>query len=435
MSGPLGLDDDALATCVACGLCLPHCPTFRVTGDEAASPRGRIAAMRLVEWQGAPLDADFTEAMDTCVQCRGCEPVCPSAVPFGALMEGTRATLAAGTRYQPWWRRLGYRLLGHHRLLLAGSSLLGIAQRLHLLPVAPDPTSAVLAPDVLVSGSRSGARTTGGGPRRGRRGSRLPVLPRLAVRRERLEATGDDVWLFTGCVMDAWQRPVHAATMRVLGAAGAGVRPTGGAAGCCGALATHAGLTDIARGQAEQVMTALPGDAPILVNSAGCGAQLKDYGHLLGTPAAAAFSARVLDVHEWLVGRLDALPAPGPSPSTDRVAVQDPCHLRHVQKEHQAVRDVLAPYVTVVELDDEGLCCGAGGAYSATQPELSTAIRDRKLGAIARAGAPVLASANPGCALHLAAAGVDARHPMEILDDLLSPPPPPSLPKAGPDGR
>ena len=260
------------------------------------------------------------------------------------------------------------------------------------------------------------------------------MLPRLAVRRERLKATGDDVWLFTGCVMDAWQRPVHAATMRVLGATGAGVRPTGGAAGCCGALATHAGLTDIARGQAEQVMAAIPGEAPILVNSAGCGAQLKDYGHLLATAEAADFSARVLDVHEWLAGRLDALPT-SHSPSTDRVAVQDPCHLRHVQKQHLAVRDVLAPYVTLVELDDEGLCCGAGGAYSATQPELSTAIRDRKLEAIARAGAPVVASANPGCALHLAAAGVDARHPMEILDDLLSAPSPLSLPKAGPDGR
>ncbi|MBL8775619.1 MAG: (Fe-S)-binding protein [Acidimicrobiales bacterium] len=415
MSGPLGLDDDALATCVACGLCLPHCPTFRVTGDEAASPRGRIAAMRLVQWQGAAVDADFTAAMDTCVQCRGCEPVCPSAVPFGALMEGTRAALAADTPYQPWWRRLGYRLLGHHSLLLAGSSLLAVAQRLRLLPVAPAP------------GADPGAGSGLSG--------RLPVLPRLTVRREPLEATGDDVWLFTGCVMDAWQRPVHAATMRVLGAAGAGVRPTGGAAGCCGALATHAGLTDVARGQAEQVMAAVPGDAPILVNSAGCGAQLKDYGHLLGTPEAAAFSARVLDVHEWLAGRLDTLPAPGPSAAADRVAVQDPCHLRHVQKQHQAVRDVLAPYVTLVELDDEGLCCGAGGAYSATQPELSSAIRDRKLGAITRAGAPVVASANPGCALHLAAAGVDARHPMEILDALLPNALPDARPKEGSDGR
>ena len=381
--GPLRLDDDALSSCVACGLCLPHCPTFRVTGDEALSPRGRIAAMRLVERHGAPLDDDFTSAMDTCIQCRGCETACPSAVPFGALMESTRAALASETRYQPWWRRLGYRLLGHHRLLLAGSSALAVAQRLHLVP------------------------------------SRLPAPPRLPVRRAPLRATGDDVWLFTGCVMDAWQRPVHEATIRVLTAAGAGVRPTGGAAGCCGALATHAGLVDTARRQAEQVMAAVPGDAPILVNSAGCGAQLKDYGHLLGTPEASAFSARVLDVHEWLADHLDALPAPASSGGRPVVAVQDPCHLRHVQKVHPAVRAVLAPYVEVAELDDEGLCCGAGGAYSATQPALSSAVRERKLGAIDRAGAAVVTSANPGCALHLAAAGVTVRHPMEILDEHL----------------
>ncbi len=430
VTGPLRLDDDALSSCVACGLCLPHCPTFRVTGDEALSPRGRIAAMRLVERQGVPMDAAFTEAMDTCVQCRGCETACPSAVPFGALMEGTRAALAAETRYQPWWRRVGYRLLGHHRLLLAGSSALAVLQRLRLLPVPPAPTwsapasagsastTSVLAPDSIARAIESGASSSDERSGRSLR-SRLPALPRLSVRRAPLRATGDDVWLFTGCVMDAWQRPVHEATIRVLTAAGAGVRPTGGAAGCCGALATHAGLVDTARRQAEQVMAAVPGDAPILVNSAGCGAQLKDYGHLLGTPEASAFSARVLDVHEWLADHLDALPAPASSGGRPVVAVQDPCHLRHVQKVHPAVRAVLAPYVEVAELDDEGLCCGAGGAYSATQPALSSAIRQRKLGAIARAGAPVVASANPGCALHLAAAGVTVRHPMEILDEHL----------------
>jgi len=414
-AGPLRLDDDALSSCVACGLCLPHCPTFRVTGDEALSPRGRIAAMRLVERQGAPLDAAFTEAMDTCVQCRGCEPACPSGVPFGALMEGTRAALATETRYQPWWRRVGYRLLGHHRLLLAASSALAVLQRLRLVP-----TSSVLAPDSIARALESGASSPGPATRRSIR-SRLPTLPRLPVRRAPLRATGDDVWLFTGCVMDAWQRPVHAATIRVLTAAGAGVRPTVGAAGCCGALATHAGLTGTARRQAEQVMAAVPGDAPILVNSAGCGTQLKDFGHLLGTPEAAAFSARVRDVHEWLAERVHALPEPahGDGGPVERVAVQDPCHLRHVQKVHPAVRAVLAPYVEIVDLDDEGLCCGAGGAYSATQPALSSAIRERKLGAIARAGAPVVASANPGCALHLAAAGVTVRHPMEILDQHL----------------
>ncbi len=427
MTGPLAVDDDALATCVSCGLCLPHCPTFRVTGDEAASPRGRIAAMRLVQWLGAPLDADFERVMDSCVQCRGCEPVCPSAVPFGALMEGTRTTMAAETRYQPWWRRLAYRALGHHRLLLFASSLLAVAQRLRLLPHLDDArrapevmarrTSAELAPDPAARTTESGASSPHATGRwAGKR--TLPVLPRLTVRRRPLSATGDDVWLFTGCVMDAWQRPVHAATMRVVTAAGAGVRPSGGAAGCCGALAAHAGLHDIAVAQAGQVVAALQGEHPVLVNSAGCGAMLKTYGELLGTPEAAAFAARVLDVHEWLAPRVGELP-PAAAPA-GVVAVQDPCHLRHVQTCHHAVRDVLAPYVTVVELDDEGLCCGAGGAYSATHPELSSAIRARKLEAIDRAGAPVVASANPGCALHLAAAGVTVRHPMEILDERLN---------------
>nr|MBA2283268.1 (Fe-S)-binding protein [Acidimicrobiia bacterium] len=152
-------------------------------------------------------------------------------------------------------------------------------------------------------------------------------------------------------------------------------------------------------------------------------AQLRDYGHLLGTPEAAAFSARVVDVHEWLAGRLDRLPParpgyrrPGP------VAVQDPCHLRHVQRAHLPVRLVLAPFVDdLVELDDEGLCCGAGGAYAALHPDLAVAIRDRKVAAIGRSGAAVVASANPGCAIHLAAAGVAVVHPVQLIDEALHP--------------
>jgi glycolate oxidase iron-sulfur subunit len=164
-------------------------------------------------------------------------------------------------------------------------------------------------------------------------------------------------------------------------------------------------------------MAALPGDAPILVDAAGCGAMLKDYGHLLGTPEAAAFAARVRDVHEWLAGRLDALPLAARAGAAERpvVAVQDPCHLRHVQRAHAAVRTVLSPVATLVELDDEGLCCGAGGAYAAAQPALAAAVRDRKLAAIARSGAAVVASANPGCALHLAAAGVAVVHPCQLV--------------------
>jgi glycolate oxidase iron-sulfur subunit len=302
-------------------------------------------------------------------------------------MEGTRDTLASDRDgVVPRWQRLALRGLGHHRLLLAGSTALAAAQRVRLVPR--------------------------------RVATRMGLPARLPLRRPPLRPSGDDAWLFTGCVMDAWLRPVHVAAQRVMEATGAGVALPGGGGACCGALHVHAGLTDDARGLARRVMDAFPGEAPIVVDSAGCGAQLKDYGHLLGTPEAEAFSARVLDVQEWLAERTDRLP-PARRRIEGPVAVQDPCHLRHVQRAHLPVRTVLAPYADLVELDDEGLCCGAGGAYAAVQPELAGRIRERKLAAIERSGARVVASANPGCALHLAAVlaplGIEVRHPVELI--------------------
>jgi len=226
------------------------------------------------------------------------------------------------------------------------------------------------------------------------------------------------VWLFTGCVMDAWQRHVHEAAVRVLGAAGVGVALPGAGGDCCGALHSHAGLVDGARALAHRVMASMPGEAPVLVDSAGCGAALKDYGRLLGTPDAERFAARVFDVHEWLGARADRLPSGSRLPY--RVAVQDPCHLRHVQRAHQHVRTVLSPYADLVELDDDGLCCGAGGAYAALHPDMAGEIRDRKVAAIRRTGAPVVASANPGCIVHLTGAGLDVRHPMELIWEAIS---------------
>lgn len=392
----LHIEDDELATCVSCGLCLSHCPTFRVTGLELFSPRGRISAMRAVQRDGAPVDDDFVEAMDTCVQCRGCEPACPSGVPFGHLIEATKETLAESppsgrSSTQPWWRRRALGVLGYPRLLRAGTTALAVLQRTRLVP------------------------------------SRRCGLPaKLPLRQAALISSGDNVILFTGCIMDAWMRDVHAAVQRVVEATGATVSISGDAAPCCGALHQHAGLGTTARAYAEQVMDALAGDAPVLVDSAGCGAMLKDYGHLLGTDAAIAFSNRVLDVHEWLVEHLSDLPLPNASSSSrllaghsTPIAIQDPCHLRHVQRAHQQVRTVLARYLDVVELDDDGLCCGAGGAYSIDQPDLAGQIRDRKLASIARSGAAVVASANPGCSLHLCAGGVDARHPLVLVDEIL----------------
>jgi len=348
----LAIDPTELSTCVGCGLCLPHCPTFRVTGEEGLSPRGRIAAMRAVQDDGAPIDDDFVRFIDTCVQCRGCEPACPSGVPYGHLVEAATATLAA-------------------------------AQRTRLIP------------------KRVG-------------------LPRLALRRGPLPApTGDDVWLFTGCVMDAWMRQTHRSTAALITATGATFALPASGAACCGALHVHAGLRADAVRRAEATMAAMPGEAPIVVNSAGCGAALKEYGHLLDTDRARTFSARVLDVHEWLAGRLDRLPPPAHRRSP--VIVQDPCHLRHVQRAHLAVRQVVATVADVIELDDEGLCCGAGGAYSATHPAMAADIRERKLAAIARAApaGTTVVSANPGCAAHLAAAGVPVRHPIDVVAEAL----------------
>jgi glycolate oxidase iron-sulfur subunit len=386
----LGLDPELLSTCVSCGLCLPHCPTFRVTGEEKYSPRGRIDAMRAVDRGELPIDDAFVDFVETCVQCRGCEPACPSGVQFGALMEETRTALASAGRITPWWQRLGLRALGHHRLLLAGSSALAVAQRLRLVP------------------SRIGA-------------------PRLTLRRPAsiaptARSSDADVWLYPGCVMDAWQRDTHRNAAELVTLTGSTFAVAGPTGACCGALHVHAGLHDEAAALAHRVIDSMPGDAPILVDSAGCGAAMKDYGKLLGTHQAQRFSERVLDIDEWIAANLHRVPsAHGPRPV---VIVQDPCHLRHVQRAHESVRTLLHHVAEIVELDDDGLCCGAGGAYSFLQPELAGEIRDRKVAAIGRArsrsGATVIASANPGCSMHLAAVvDLPVRHPVDIVAEAL----------------
>ena len=256
--------------------------------------------MRSVQWRGAPIDSSVVRYVETCVQCRGCEPVCPSGVPFGHLMEQTKAALASERSVTPRWQRAGFRVLGHHRALLVGSTLLAVGQRLRLVP------------------KRLGL-------------GRLPL--RRGPAPAPIRSVADpDVWLFTGCVMDAWMRPTHRNTAALIESAGASFAVPGAGAACCGALHVHAGLESEARGLAARTIASMPGDAPVLVNSAGCGAAMKDFGRLLGTSEANAFSARVRDIHEWLADRVDELP-PRTRERTS-VIVQDPCHLRHVQKAH-----------------------------------------------------------------------------------------------------
>ncbi len=379
----LKIDADDLNKCVQCGLCLPHCPTFRVTGDETMSPRGRIKLMREVQDNDAPISSDVIDAFSTCVQCRGCEPACPSGVPYGHMMESARETLADAGEMTPTWQRLAMKPLASPALLNAGTRALSVAQKLKVVP------------------------------------ERLGLSHEIPLTQPKLEATGSDVYLFTGCVMDTMQRSVHDAGLQVLTKMGFGVMPTGDAAPCCGALQAHAGLAGETRSLAGRMMQNLEPDVPIIVDSAGCGAAMKDYGHLLGTDEAVAFSERVFDMQEFLALHVDKLPEA--EPLDLRVAVQDPCHLRHVQRVHEATRTVLRPFVReLVELDDEGLCCGAGGAYSIFEPELAGQIRDRKVASIDRATPDVVASANPGCSMHLGSVGVPTKHPIELIFEAIS---------------
>jgi len=385
-AGPLAVDAEELVACVACGLCLPHCPTYRVTGREIASPRGRIAAMRAVQSGAAPLDAVFRTAMEECVQCRACEAACPSSVPFGHLMEGARETLhtEGGSGLVPWavaW--FAYRVVLPRRWALRALSwvLVGL-QTLRLVP------RRFRVPGLSV------------------RGLRLALAPHRTT-------AAVDAYFFAGCVMDAWLRDIHVDAVRVMEATGATVGLVDGRqAACCGALHVHAGRIDEARALAARVVAAVPGGAPVVVDSAGCSAAMKDYGRLLGTDEGAAFAARVRDWSEWVA----ATGPPSMAARGETIVVQDPCHLRHVQRQTAPVRAVLGAAYDLAETADDGLCCGAGGAYAVLQPSLSTAIRDRKVAALRAAGGSdaVVASANPGCIVQLRAAGIDARHPATL---------------------
>jgi glycolate oxidase iron-sulfur subunit len=378
-------DGDELAACVQCGLCLPECPTWRLTGEERRSPRGRISLMRSLDEGVVGLTEDgVVEAIESCLQCRGCEPACPSGVAFGHLMTATRQAMVdtTGRGRVRAWERLGYRALASPRVVRATAIAAAVAQRLHVLP-----------------------RRVGLG--------RLPIrVAPLAVPDVREPARGA-AWVLRGCVMDAVQRDVHQDTVDVLVAAGFAPRLATPHEGCCGALAEHAGLTALALEQATRVMRSMPGDDPVVVDSAGCGAQLKDLGRLIGTEEARRFSARVVDACELLAGALDSLPHS--NAARRRVIVADPCHLRHVQRVHASVRTLLEPYADVVELDDGGRCCGAAGAFSMQRPADAAAIREEKIAAIGRAGGGLVVSANPGCHLHLAAAGVDVMHPVSLV--------------------
>ncbi len=380
--------------CVSCGLCLPHCPTFRVTGKETASPRGRIAAMRAVVDQGAPIDGTFIRMMDECLACRACEAACPSGVPYGRLIESSRAMIESHrpprTRLV---RRLGMDVVFRRpwliRLMARG---LGITQALRLDKLLP-------------------LRLRGAAPRISLRELRRP-LPAP-------QGDGPTAALLTGCVMNVAYRPVHRATLSTL--ADAGYRATTPApGGCCGALSAHYGRPSTARDLARRRIAEFEHADVVVANSAGCSAHMKAYGELLQDDPewagrAERFSARVRDVLE-----IDVEPR---HRSRGPIAVHDACHHLHAQGIGPEIRTLItAAGGECVEIENAGRCCGSAGLYSVTEPELSAVLRREKAEAIDRSGAPVVAVANPGCAGQIAAglreigSSVQVVHPLEWIE-------------------
>lgn len=392
---------EELAACVQCGLCLPHCPTFRLTGLETASPRGRLMAMSAVLEGVAEVDSEFEEIIDFCLGCRACEAVCPGLAPYGRVLEGARAEIAAqrpspGRRIRRWILGRG---LGSRRLVSAATAVASVAQRWgagRLLPGSLRRSFAGLRP--LAGRERWVGRDSG------------PA-----------DASLGTVGLLAGCVMEPWFSPVHQATMGVLRRAGYRVVvPTGQT--CCGALAAHDGHADEARRLARRNVAAFGGVDLVVADAAGCSAHLAEYGNWAGDEGA-RMAPRVRDVTELVAelissGRLPQLGVPrGP------VAVQDPCHLRHAQRVVEAPRQVLraAGYVPV-EIDPDGMCCGAAGTYAILHPDTSLELGERKADQVRSSGSTVVASANPGCEIQLRSllgAGYRVAHPVELFWEAL----------------
>ncbi len=386
--------------CVHCGLCLQACPTYDVLGFETDSPRGRIHLVRA--WEEGRLDAEAIRPhMDSCLGCRACETACPAGVGYGEILEATRSRM--GPRPSSWWRRfLLARVLSRPRRLgalvaiLRGAELLGLrslAEWLHLVPAS---TSAL-----------------------------VPRIPPAAARRplagtyEPHGSVRGTVMLFTGCVMPQLFGDINRKTMELLRRNGYRVEVPQSQV-CCGALLVHNGQPEDARVLARQNVAAFAGVHPVLHNSAGCGAAMKEYGRLLDREDGRLLAGRARDVLDFLASEGLSVP---PARYEARAAYDDPCHLCHGQGVRAAPRQLLAqvPGLVLVEHDDPETCCGSAGIYNLTQPGLAAEIGARKARQLLAASPDLVATGNPGCILqiraHLRRAGseIPVLHPVELL--------------------
>jgi len=393
---------DGLRACVHCGICLPQCPTYRVLGEEMDSPRGRVYLMRAAAEGRAELTPGLARHLDLCLGCRACETACPSGVPFGQLLEATRAQLDR--------KRVRARESAHATLEWA----------LSIFP-HPDRLGALLWPLRLyqASGLRTLVRASGillPFKRLQAMDALLPrVLPGASSLPELIPARGrarGRAALLTGCVQRFFFPEINLATARLLSAAGWEVVVPRGQ-GCCGALHLHAGRLDEFRAMARSLMAALGRDVDIVVtNAAGCGSALKEYGHWLGDGGAERFAGLVKDISEVLV---DAdLPL---GELRETVTYHDACHLAHGQKVRAQPRELLRriPGVTLVELTDSDLCCGSAGVYNLLEPEMAAELGRRKLERIRETGARIVAAGNPGCIMQISQQALEAGLALEVM--------------------
>jgi len=404
------VDYEKFLDCVHCGLCLSACPTYRELGTEMDSPRGRIYLMKALEQGSVEMTPDIARHLDLCLGCRACETACPSGVRYGDLIEAARCFVEERhprPRFDRWRRALITQIFPHpHRLRMVLRPLL-VLERLGMLGLLRRVSPFV---------------------------SMLPPLDGSAPLPEVVVAHGIErhrVGFLAGCVAQVLFSRTNRITLRVLAQNGC-TAVTPPAQACCGALYLHAGKRDEALQCARRNLEAFPADLDaILVNAAGCGAMLKEYGDLLAHDAAyaeraRAFSAKVRDVTEFLV----ALPSVPPQGAIRaRVTYHDACHLAHAQGVREAPRQLLRqiPGLELVELPDADTCCGGAGSYNLTEPVMARRLAERKVANIRATGATCVAAANPGCILQIEAglrrAGLSTRvvHPIELLDQAYRP--------------
>ncbi len=416
--------NDLIADCVHCGFCLPACPTYRSWGNEMDSPRGRIDLMKGLQEGAIALDATVTEHFDRCLGCMGCVTACPSGVRYDLLIEAQRAKLepiAPRTPFDRLFRSMIFALFpypGRLRVLAiplslyAKSGLQSLVRRSGLLERLPARLRQLeaLAPPVTLRGTE-------------------PALP--ALTRATAPAARGRVALVAGCVQRTFFPNVNAATIRVLAAEGYDVIVPQGQ-GCCGALSLHSGRDIEAKRFARALIERFEHERfdAIIINAAGCGSTLKQYGELFADdPAfrerAEAFALRVRDINEFLGG---IEPLAVRHPIHKRVAYHDACHLAHAQRIREQPRALLAgiPSLQLLEVPDGDQCCGSAGTYNLFEPESAREIGERKVDNVLSVSPDLIASANSGCALQMQSilrsrgAALPAAHPIEILDASIS---------------